>query len=396
MRKTLYFPPEEYEERWRRAEDEMTRRGHPIALVWGKTGFSAERSMDLLYLTNYASPQEHERDQPGFWNARSYAAVILEAGEPPELHTDEALPQRALIATERVEGHDDVVAGVARALRRRKPQSPVAFVGENFLPAKYFRELCEQAPEVRFTVDDDLIARVRRIKSARELEAFREGGAIASAGLNALMENLIAGRSEAEAAAAAAAEIVRRGGDYHAIPCCHGEMTKFFAIDPLTGYSTRAPRPGDLVRGWVFGPIFQGYWLDPGRSAVCKGKNAPRQRKLVEDCAAIVEGVMGAVRAGARVRDVAALGQRLHAAAGGEADQSGGIWPYFGHGNGAMWEPPFIHPELCGADEVFEANMVASAETFLYRKGVGSAGIETNYIVGPNGVEAITNSPMLW
>jgi len=61
-----------------------------------------------------------------------------------------------------------------------------------------------------------------------------------------------------------------------------------------------------------------------------------------------------------------------------------------------MWEPPFLHPELCGADEVFEENMVASAETFLYRAGVGSAGIETNDIVGKEGVEVITPSPLLW
>jgi len=60
-----------------------------------------------------------------------------------------------------------------------------------------------------------------------------------------------------------------------------------------------------------------------------------------------------------------------------------------------------VGAELAGdaglvADEVFEENMVASAETFLYRAGVGSAGIETNYIVGKEGVEVITPSPLLW
>ncbi len=395
MKKSLAFPLKEYEARWARVHEEMRRLGYELALVWGKSGFSYEHAMDVLYLTNYASSQEHERDQPGFWNARSFAAVILKPGEPPELHTDEAEPQEALIATDRVFGHDDVVAGVAEALKERNA-SRVVLVGENFLPAKYFRELVQGVPNVAFTIEDDLIARVRRIKSPRELDAFREGGAIATAGLNALIEALIQGETEAEAAARAAYQILRRGGAFHALPCCHGEMTRYFTIDPLTGYSRTAPEPGDLVRGWVFGPIYKGYWLDPGRSAVCQGREAPAQRRLVADCARIIEAVLGAVRAGVSVREVALLGRRLHEEAGGEPDQSGAIWPYFGHGNGSMWEPPFLHPELCGADEVFEENMVASAETFLYRAGVGSAGIETNYIVGKEGVEVITPSPLLW
>jgi Xaa-Pro aminopeptidase len=72
------------------------------------------------------------------------------------------------------------------------------------------------------------------------------------------------------------------------------------------------------------------------------------------------------------------------------------MWPYYGHGNGCMWEPPFIEVRACSADEVFEENMVASVEAFLSRKGAGGAGFETNYIVTATGTEVITTSPNFW
>jgi Xaa-Pro aminopeptidase len=210
------------------------------------------------------------------------------------------------------------------------------------------------------------------------------------------METMIAGKSEAEAAAAAAFEVIRAGGNYHAIPCCHGRYSENFVTDPLNGYSVEVPNQGDIVRGWIFGPIFQGYWLDPGRTAVCGGAPSPEQRRLIEDCAGIVDGVMQAVRPGVRVKDVAAVGDRLKEAAGGASGQGGEMWPYYGHGNGGMWEPPLIHADLCDDDEIFEEGMVASSETFLYREGVGGAGFEQNYIVRKDGVEVITNAPMIW
>ena len=37
----------------------------------------------------------------------------------------------------------------------------------------------------------------------------------------------------------------------------------------LYGYHTTPPAAGDMVRAWIMGPIFQGYWMDPGRSLIC-------------------------------------------------------------------------------------------------------------------------------
>ncbi len=390
-----YFPIGEYEERWKKTQNEIARRGYDTALIWGKTGFVYERAMDLIYLANYNSTQEQEPDTR-LWQARSFSAVLFVGQDEPELHIDEPHPGADIIPLQRVVSHLDVVAGVIHALRERKITGKVALVGTDFLPVKYARQIEDALPEIEFVPQDDLMRHVRRIKSPLELDCFREGGEIAGRGISRLMEALIAGKSEAEAAAEAAYEVIRRGGNFHAIPCCHGEFTGDFVVDPLNGYSRSAPKTGDLVRAWIFGPIFQGYWLDPGRTSVCGGKPTPDQRTLIEDSIRIVEGVMDAVKPGVKVRDVAAAGERLRAEAGGVTGQGGEMWPYFGHGNGGMWEPPLIHVELCDADETFEEGMVASSETFLFREGTGGAGFEQNYIVGPSGVEVIIPAPMVW
>ena len=145
---------------------------------------------------------------------------------------------------------------------------------------------------------DDLVLTVRRVKTPRELDCFREGAEIVNPALERLMGALISGKSEAEAAAGAIYEIARRGGNYHKISCTHGDTIDVTCRDSLTGYSLDAPNPGDLVRAFIIGPIFQGYYFDPGRTAVAGARPDRAQRELIEGCAEIVDRIGAAIRPG--------------------------------------------------------------------------------------------------
>jgi hypothetical protein len=86
----MYFPKEEYQARWARVLQNMKKKGYDIAVVWGRSAGSFDRCGDVLYLINfYSGHSAHEYDTP-LWQARSYAAVILQQGQEPELHMDEA------------------------------------------------------------------------------------------------------------------------------------------------------------------------------------------------------------------------------------------------------------------------------------------------------------------
>jgi Xaa-Pro aminopeptidase len=391
-----YFPIEEYHQRWQQVEAEMKRRGIATAVVWGRSGGTYCRSGDVLYLVNYYGNGSGQGLDTPLTNARSFAAVILRVGEAPELQSDEAWPRRDLIATDRIEWSRDTVAAVARSLKQSGARGPVALVGSDFFPLKYWRQLEAATPGIEWQPADDLVRSVRRIKSPRELDCFREGGRIVSRALDRLVEGLIAGKSEAEAAGEAAREVVRAGGAIHMIPCSHGDMIEYFVRNPLPGYSADAPRTGDLVRGWVYGPIFQGYYLDPGRTAVAGRRPSNAQKELVETCAGIIDKLIAAIRPGVPLMQVAELGDRLMVEAGAEKDQAAEKFPLFGHGLGLFFEHPYISTGMGNPADIFEPGMVMGVEAFMGRGGVGSAGFEQNIIVTERGTELLTTTPMTW
>jgi Xaa-Pro aminopeptidase len=273
----------------------------------------------------------------------------------------------------------------------------VLLVGSDIVPMKYWMQLQSLAPRIEWSIDDELIRKVRLVKSARELDACREAGRVVTGALDGMMKALVSGRSEADAAAEAARAVVAGGGHVHQVPIAHGAGTRRLASDPFTGFSHERPQKGDLVRGWITGPMFQGYWLGPGRTAVCGGNASAAQRELLEANAHAVEAVLGAVRAGASVRDLVAVGDREQAAFGSNDNPLARQWPLYGHGNGLFFEAPTISTKIGpDADFVLAENMVISIEIFYARDGVGTAGFENCVIVTKDGSERLTVAPAFY
>ncbi|MGH6719590.1 MAG: M24 family metallopeptidase [Alphaproteobacteria bacterium] len=391
-----YFPQDEYEARWAKVHAGLAAKGLGAAVVWGRSGGTYERSGDVLYLTGYYGTHSGQGLDTPLTTARGFASVLLEVGQTPELMADEPGPNPALLATDRVGWARDTIRGTAEMLARRGVTGRVGLVGSDFFPIKYWEPFKQATAGIDWVVVDDLVRDVRRIKSPRELAAIRHGGQTVGRALSRLIEGLIAGKSEAEAAGEAAREVVRGGGHVHMIPVNHGDLIHYFTRDPLAGYSQDAPKAGDLVRGWVYGPMFQGYWLDPGRTAVCGRRPSNAQKNLIEACAGIVDGLIAEIRPGVRLMDVARKGEGMLAAVGAEKDQAAEKWPLFGHGVGLFFEKPYISTTMGDAQDVFEPGMVMGVEAFVAHAGVGSAGFEQNVIVGPAGAEVITDAPMLW
>jgi len=389
-----HFPVEEYEGRWSRVHEEMRRRGLPTAVVWGRSGGTFDRAGDVLYLTNYYGNNSGQGYDNPYTHCRAFSAVILREGQEPELLIDDSWPRMDLIATSRVSWSRNPVNAVAEALRGTVGR--VGLCGSDFFPMKYWNELKEATPDIEWAWVDDLVLVPRKIKSSRELDAVRESGAIASKACTVMIEALIAGKSEAEAAGDAAREVVRRGGAVHMIPCSHGDMIEYFVSNPLPGYSQEEPKPGDLARAFVYGPMFEGYYSDPGRTIVVGGKAGDAQRELLESGAALCDKLLDAIRPGMLVADLARLGDKLVADLGWEKDQAAEKFPIYGHGLGLFFEKPYISTVMGDPDDVFLENMVIGIETFVARKGLGSAGFEQNAIITKDGIELVTTAPMLW
>lgn len=392
-----YFPKDEYQARWKKVYAAMKRKKYDIAVVFGKTGGHYERAMETLWLTQFFSERSGQEPDSPLWNAHAFCAVIMEPGKAPELHGEMPEGKRRWVQCGKYVYSDDIIATTAKALKA-KGYRRIAFVGSDCLPVKYFHQLQAMTPKIEYVFDNDLIRECRRIKSPRELEMYRECGQIVSSALYRLCDGLYHGKTGAEAAADAAHELTLRGASWLRTPINFGNDKEsiYFERDNIPGYPNYAPKPGDFVRTWIYGPVHQGYWIDPGRSLVCGGKPSQAQRSLLEDSYAICQAVLDTVKHGVKVLAVARAANKVKKRVGAGYDHASQTWPYNGHGNGMMWEHPMICEGAVSEEEAFEEGMVASAESFMTRDGVGSAGWEQNYIVTRTGVELITKTPVVW
>lgn len=388
-----YFPIEEYEDRWARVHQEMKARGFETAVVFGRGGGTTDNCGDVLYLSNHYAISGGMDSL--IWTARSFAGVILQQGRAPQLHIDEPEVRRDLVSIEDVHCHTHPFEGVAHALVERGIKGRVALVGTNFIPIKYYRQLETVAPDIEWIEADDLVRSVRRIKSHRELECYRFAGETATIGVNVLMESLISGMSEREAAGEAAREVIRRGGRIQMIGTNHGETLGFDQRFPLTGYSEDVPAVGDIVTGTLHGALYQGYYLDPGRTAV-RGTANVEQLRLIEAAGNIVHRLSDMLRPGVSLLDVAAEGDRMTAAFGGSISPIMKNFPFYGHGIGLGFELPRISTIMSRPEDVAEKGMVFGVEAFLSLDGVGAAFFEDIIIIGEERNELLTKSPSMF
>lgn len=408
----MIFPREEYEGRWRRLNAQLTRLGYTTAVIWQRTGGSYDGAGDVYYLTNYASVASGL--EPNYGGAavvgRGMAALIVREGGEPELHTAEpaSVVDRDEVACGEIFGHDSNLAlGIAKRLKELGIEGRVASQGEAFLPVELYRHLTSATPAIEWVPEIGLLYDLQAHKSQRELEVYRKVGEVASRALTEMMESLIAGERECDAAAKAADIIIRSGGGFQRVMCHHGPKSEHaFLNNPLYGYSTDAPEVGDLVRGFVYGPIYGGYWLDPGRTAVCGGKPSPKQRKLVEDSVEMVKAVVAGIRPGVSGRELGLIGDRMIQKLGyADNVQAASTWELYGHSVSTYWLPPMLpggghvsEARRVGwhVDEPFHIGQVQSVEFFIQEPGVGTATIEHLVIVQEQGVEHLDTTPMLF
>ena len=393
----LVFSATEYESRWKKVEMEMSIRGLETAVIWGRTASTFDRAADVIYLTNYFSTKVGQGFDSGKFSARAYCAVLFRVGFEPILIADDPDVRKEVVAVSDFRVADNPVSTLVDTLTSLKISGKVGFVGSDFFPMKYWNELQKITPNLTWEICDNLVRAQRLIKSEEEQEVIRIGGQIASPAMTRMMKALLSGKTEAEAAGLAAHDIVSAGGVIDKIQVSHGDTIGFTCGDPLTGYRKVAPNSGDLFRAFLIGPMYQGYYLDPGRTAVCGNKPGSDQINILEACENIISSMAASIKPGVSFEDAAKVGDKMVADFGPDADPAAEKFPFFGHPHGLYFEgPPYISTVLEHKNAKFETGMLIGLEAFLARKGVGNVGFEQNYLVKENGLELITTTPMLW
>ncbi len=227
------------------------------------------------------------------------------------------------------------------------------------------------------------VARLRAVKEPREIDAIRSASELADAALREVMEQGIAGRTEAEVAGAIEDGMRRRGAS-------QASFDTIVAAGPHGALPHATPREvaiGDgelVVIDW--GAVLEGYCSDCTRT-LATGDLGP-------EAATVYDTVLEAQRAGLAEIRPGAGGRATDGVARGRIDAAGHA-EHFGHslGHGVGLE---VHekPNLSKrSDDVLQSGNVVTCEPGIYLPGRLGVRIEDLCVVTESGAEILTHIP---
>jgi Xaa-Pro aminopeptidase len=212
----------------------------------------------------------------------------------------------------------------------------------------------EEVERLRWTKDEDELAVLRSAQEATD-RAFED-----------VLDALVVGVTERQAAARLEREMTRQGADGTAFDSivAFGEH----AAEPHHRPCHRALAEGDVIK-MDFGAIVDGYHTDMTRT-VAFGEPAPELRKIHDLVAAAQQAGIDALHPGASAADVDRAARAVIEDAGyGEAFSHG-----LGHGVGLeIHEGPSLRRE---GEDVIPAGTVVTVEPGVYLPGLGGVRIE--------------------
>jgi Xaa-Pro aminopeptidase len=234
----------------------------------------------------------------------------------------------------------------------------------------------------RLQPTNDLVERLRAVKSPEEITAIRAAADLAQAALAEVLPGVRPGQSELEIAAALEGALRRRGSEWHPFPTIVASGPR--AALPHARTSTRVVRAGE----WLlldFGAQVDVYCADHTRTVLVGARADDRQRTIYELVRSAQRRALDRLRAGATGREGDALARDVIAARGfGDA-----FGHSLGHGLGLeVHEAPRLAPT---ADAPLPLHAVVTVEPGIYLPGWGGVRLEDDVHLGPDGAELLSD-----
>jgi Xaa-Pro dipeptidase len=228
----------------------------------------------------------------------------------------------------------------------------------DYIPAVDLSDLQKILPEARFKPSQNLLARLRQIKTPAETEILRKLSSIADKAITDAYHSVSAGASEMDLAAALTRGVYEQGAEYFKLMIvATGERSVF----PNVGPTERILKRGDVCRVEIF-PMIGGYHAGVCRTAAV-GAPPPHAERIWENLTACKYLLLDAIKPGASSRAI----YELYLSKLKELD----LPPisFIGHGIGLhLHEDPYLGPT---DDQPLEVGMVLGIEPLVYETGYG-------------------------
>lgn len=363
-------------------------------IVWGRGSTNSDGCQDLLYLTNHMSAVSHIPDSQAH-RARGHAALILAPGQKPVLVSDCYDIDRSEVSAGEIRLSTFVDRDTARAAAELGLSGKrIGLAGQAGL--LHSAAVCMQeelGPSTRMVPADHLLAQLRLIKSAHEVDLLREASRIGCDWMQVMMDATHPGRTEGEIVGEGLRWLAAAGGFAYDVAVASGPVAHRYRHRQSlpTWDSDRRLQRGDMIHFDVWGPVARGYYCDMTRSTVVDRGPSDAQRVVLEGAVDVVESIIGEIEPGRRLSDLHAAGTRALALRGGGMSARSGMIPFFGHSLGLDCEAPFI---TSYANELVVPGMVLAIECFLGGDRGEGAGFEHVLHVGETGIEILTAAAM--
>ena len=380
----------EFGDRQGRFLEAASRDGMDGVIVWGRGSTNSDGSQDLLYLTNHMSAVSHIPDSDAH-RARGHAGLVMAPGREPILVTDsyDIAPEEVGIRDIRLTtfvDRDTARAAVELGLRGRC----VGIVGRTSL--LHSAAVCmaeELGPATELRPADDILTRLRLIKSAHEVALLKEASRIGCEWMQVMLDTAEPGRTEGEIVGEGLRWLAASGGWAYDIAIASGPAAHRYRHHQAlpTWDSHRRLEPGDMLHMDLWGPVAHGYYCDLTRSTVIGASPTAAQERLLESAIHVIETMIAAVEPGRPLSHLHAVGIEAMGRAGGDTSAFAAMIPFVGHSLGLDCESPFI---TASANEPIATGMVLALECFLGGRVGEAAGFEHVLHVGESTIENLT------
>lgn len=381
------IPAEEFAGRRARAVEAARARGLDGLLVCSRGGGTLDRYADVLYLTNFYTHFPFIPDFEGNWSARAHTFLVLPVDEIPELLIDVPDDGRIRLADGTITYSDFVLEDTVAALKRAGlGGARIGLVGGDVLTFTMLNKLRAALPDLDLVPADDVLTKLRSIKSPGEIALLRRASAIGSRMIEAMMAAAEPGATHGEVVAAGLDHLVPAGGIlYNSFMASGrgGDPSRFAKSNFPTWGSQKRLEKGDWIRLGISGAV-DGYVFDLAR-AKAVGPVSARQVELFETAIACIEETLQAIRPGATAGDLGAAGLGKQASLGFAID---GVFSAMGHGIGLGWDDPWL---ARGVTTPIVPDMVLSVERTIAQDGY-LGDFEESVLVTADGYELITDA----
>ena len=360
-------------------------------LVCSRGGGTTDRYADVKYLTNFYTRFPYIPDVPGEWTGRAHAFVVLPADGEPVLVADDRPERDSDLAIGEISVTGDVTGSVIAAMRKAGlAEGRVGVAGSDTLPWSLHNALAEALPEVTWVPADDILGRLRMVKSRGEIAMLRRASQIGSRATEAMLERAVPGATHGEVVAAGMEVLVTAGGIlYNSFMSSGkgGNNPVTVASSFPTWGSDDVLEDGDWFHVGISGAV-DGYYFDHARSKPV-GHATAEQVRVFEAPLLAVREAMAVIRPGVTAADIARAGREKLESLGFELE---GSFKGFGHGIGLGWDSPW----LVESDHTpIEENMVLCVERSVRHMGyVGD--FEETVVVTKDGCELLTDARVRW